>query len=257
MSSIDLAKWAVITGASDGIGRALVHELGNRGYNILAFGRNATKLDALKSEYKGAGLLEVHPLNFSNQGSGETLQSLVTDKAVELFIPAAGFGSSGNFIDLPLDTELAMVDVNCRAVVEQTQWFAQKFERQKHGTLILFSSLLGTAGSGTSAVYAATKNFIHAFAEGLRVELKPAGVKVLTICPGPTNSGFAQASQMTYSGADSASDVAKGIVKSIGKNGTIYPASRAKFLGFTLSTVPRSIRVAILTTVMRGLQSDK
>lgn len=257
MSSTNPTKWAVITGASDGIGRALVHELGGKGYNILAVGRSAFKLEALKSEYKGGGLLEAHPINFSKKGSGEELQSLVTDKTVELFIPAAGFGSSGNFVDLDLDTEIQMIDVNCRAVVEQTQWFAQKFERQKHGTLILFSSLLGTAGSGTSAVYAATKNFIHAFAEGLRVELKPAGVKVLTICPGPTNSGFAQASQMTYSGADSASDVAKGIVKSIGKNGTIYPAARARFLGLTLSTVPRSIRVAILTSVMRGLQSHK
>ena len=251
------SKWAVITGASDGIGRALVHELGNRGFNVLALGRSAAKLETLKAEYKGTGELQAHTMDFSTPGSGEDLQGLVADKAVELFIPAAGSGSSGNFVDLPLDTELAMVDVNCRAVVEQTQWFAQKFEGQKHGTLILFSSLLGTAGSGTSAVYAATKNFIHAFAEGLRVELKPAGVKVLTICPGPTNSGFAQASQMTYSGADSAADVAKGIVKSIGKNGTIYPAARARFLGFTLGTVPRGIRVEILTTVMRGLQSNK
>ena len=257
MVAANESKWAVITGASDGIGRALVHELGNQGYNVLAVGRSAAKLEALKSEYKGSGELQAHTMDFGKPGSGEDLQGLVANKAVELFIPAAGFGSSGNFVDLPLDTELEMVDVNCRAVVEQTQWFAQKFERQRHGTLILFSSLLGTAGSGTSAVYAATKNFIHAFAEGLRVELKCAGVKVLTICPGPTNSGFAQASQMTYSGADSASDVAKGIVKSIGKNGTVYPASRARFLGFTLSTVPRSIRVAILTNVMRGLQSHK
>ena len=257
MNSSNPTKWAVITGASDGIGRALVHELGGRGYNVLALGRSANKLEQLKSEYQGAGQLEAHPINFSVAGSGEALQSLVTDKAVEVFIPAAGFGSSGDFVDLDLDTELQMIDVNCRAVVEQTQWFAQKFERQKQGTLILFSSLLGTAGSGTSAVYAATKNFIHAFAEGLRVELKPSGVKVLTICPGPTTSGFAQSAQMTYSGADSASAVAKGIVEAIGKNRTIYPATRAQFLGFTLSTVPRSVRVLILTSVMKSLRSIK
>jgi short-subunit dehydrogenase len=251
------SKWAVITGASDGIGRALVIELGNRGYSVLAIGRSSAKLEALRAEYKGQGELQVHTMNFSKSGSGDELQGLVADKSVEIFIPAAGFGSSGNFVDLNLETELEMVDVNCRAVVEQTQWFAQKFERQNRGTLILFSSLLGTAGSGTSAVYAATKNFIHAFAEGLRVELKPSGVKVLTICPGPTNSGFAQASQMSYSGADSAAEVAKGIANSIGKNGTIYPATRARFLGFTLSTVPRSVRVSILTSVMRGLQSHK
>lgn len=255
MSAANASKWAVITGASDGIGRALVHELGNRGYNILAVGRSATKLNDLKADFTGKGSLQVHTMDFSKAGSADDLQGLVGDKAVELFVPAAGFGSSGNFVNLDLGNEMSMIDVNCRAVIEQTQWFAQKFERQKHGTIVLFSSLLGTAGAGTSAVYAATKNFIHAFAEGLRTELKPAGVKVLTICPGPTSSGFAQASQMTYSGADSSADVAKGIANGIGKNGTVFPAGRAKFLGFTLSTVPRTIRVAILTSFMRGLQS--
>ena len=257
MKNSNQNKWAVVTGASDGIGRALVLELSKQNYNIIAIGRSATKLEPLKANWAAATELQVHTIDFAKAGSNEALQGLVADKFVEIFAPAAGFGSSGNFFDLDLNTEMQMVDVNCRAVVEQTQWFAQKFERQKSGTLIFFSSLLGTAGAGTSAVYAATKNFIHAFAEGLRVELKPAGVKVLTICPGPTTSGFAQSAQMTYSGADSASAVAKGIVKAIGKNSTIYPAARARFLGFTLSTVPRSVRVLILTSVMKSLRSIK
>lgn len=106
----------------------MVHEIGARGYNVLAVGRTASKLEALTSEYHGVGLLEAHSLNFSKEGSGEELRSLVTDKTVDLFIPAAGFGSSGNFVDLEIDNELHMVNVNCRGVVEQTQWFAQKFE---------------------------------------------------------------------------------------------------------------------------------
>ena len=247
--------WAVITGASDGIGKALALKLGKKGYSVLAIGRSAQKLEALKAEFVGAGKLETHTIDVSKPGSGEHLQGLVADKTVELFVPAAGFGSSGNFTDLDLDFDLKMVDVNCRAVVEQTQWFAQKFEHQKHGTLVFFSSLLGIGGAGTSTVYAATKNFIHAFSEGLREELRPAGVKVLTICPGPTITGFAAAADMSFGSADTAAEVAEGIVKAIGKNGSIYPAPRARFLGFALGLVPRATRVKMLTSSMAKMQS--
>lgn len=248
-------SWAVVTGASDGIGRALSLELGRRGYKVFAVGRNAIKLASLQSEFPSTGQLEILSIDLNKASANEELLQRLGEREVELFIPAAGFGSSGNFVDQLLENELSMIDVNCRAVVEQTQFFAQRFQNQGNGTVVLFSSLLGTAGAGTSAVYAATKNFIHAFSEGLRVELRSSGVKVLTVCPGPTNSGFAEASHMTYSGADSSADVAAGIIRNLGKNKTIYPAKRAQFLGFTLSTVPRSFRVSILTNFMHGIQA--
>ncbi|MFM7030338.1 MAG: SDR family NAD(P)-dependent oxidoreductase [Micrococcales bacterium] len=254
MQANDSENWAVVTGASDGIGRALSLVLGAKGYSVIAVGRSEAKLMALESSFTGSGKILTHSVDLSVPGSAAVLESLVAGKNVTVFAPAAGFGSSGNFTGLNLQNELSMIDVNCRSVVEQTQWFAQAFAAHGTGSIVLFSSLLGTAGAGTSAVYAATKNFIHAFAEGLRQELKKSGVNVLTVCPGPTTSGFAQVSQMTYSGADTAEDVAKGIVRSISKNGTIYPAPRARLLGFTLGTVPRSLRVGILTSVMSGLQ---
>jgi short-subunit dehydrogenase len=252
MSSKNAAPWALVTGASDGIGRALVHELGKSGFNVLAVGRSSEKLKELKTVYSGSGILEVHALDFKRAGSSNVIQALVAGKKVELFAPAAGFGSIGDFVDLDLENELQMIDVNCKAVVEQTQWFAETFKRQGRGTIVMFSSILGTSGAGTSAVYAATKNFIHAFSEGLREELRSSNVKVLTVSPATTNSGFAEAAKMKFAAADEATDVAKGIVKALGKNGTVYPAPRAKFLGRTLTTVPRSLRVGILTNAMRS-----
>jgi short-subunit dehydrogenase len=248
-------SWAVVTGASDGIGRALVHELGKHNYNVLAIGRSQKKLDSLAAEYQGEGALELHTLEFNNSGSAEKIIDLVAGKNVEVFSPTAGFGSSGNFVDLDLSKELEMIDVNCRAVVEQSQFFAKKFKAQGRGTLIMFSSVLGMSGAGTTATYAATKNFIQAFSEGLRSELRQFGVNVLTVCPGLTNTGFASASKMSFSSADSAEDVAKGIVKKLGKSGTLYPTPRAKFLGFSLSLLSRKTRSVMLSKVMSGMQS--
>ena len=254
-SSAESRSWAVVTGASDGIGRALVHELSKQNFNVLAIGRSQKKLDELVAEFKGETLLEVHTMEFNSPGSAEAIQRLVGDKQVHVFSPTAGFGSSGDFVDLNLSKELEMIDVNCRAVVEQSQLFAQRFKDQGAGTLIMFSSILGFSGAGTSATYAATKNFIQAFSEGLRFELKPFGVKVLTICPALTSTGFAEASKMSFSSADSAASVAQGIVKKLGKSATVYPTPRARFLAFSLVMVPRSIRVLILSKVMGDMQS--
>lgn len=254
-SSAESKSWAVVTGASDGIGRALVHELGQKGLNVLAIGRSETKLNDLVAEYRGHGALEVHTIEFNSAGSAEAIRLLVGDKKVSVFSPTAGFGSSGNFNDLDLDRELEMVDVNCRAVVEQSQFFARIFKEQRNGTIVMFSSVLGLSGAGTSATYAATKNFIQAFSEGLRSELMPFGVKVLTVCPGLTNTGFAAASKMSFSSADSAAAVAQGIVKNLENSKTLFPTARAKFLGFALGTVTRNVRVSILSRVMSGMQS--
>jgi short-subunit dehydrogenase len=254
-SSNESNKWAVVTGASDGIGRALVHELGEKGFNILAIGRSQRKMAELVAEFKGPRFLEVHTMEFNRPGSAEALKAVIAGKKIEVFSPTAGFGSSGNFVDLDLAKEMEMIDVNCRAVVEQTQLFARIFKQQGRGTLIMFSSVLGFAGAGTTSTYAATKNFIQSFSEGLRAELKPSGVNVLTVCPALTNTGFAQASKMSFSTADSAGSVAKGIVKNLGTSRTLYPTPRAKFLVSSLAIVSRETRVALLSKIMGGMQS--
>lgn len=249
-------KWAVVTGASDGIGRALVHELGAQGFNIVAVGRSEAKMAELVAEFKGASTLETYTMEFNTPGSASALAKLVGGKTVEIFSPTAGFGSSGDFVDLDIAKELEMIDVNCRAVVEQTQFFAKKFKAAGSGNIIMFSSILGMSGAATSATYSATKNFIQAFSEGLREELKPHGVNVLTVCPGLTNTGFAQASQMNFGSADTPIDVARGIVNALGSTKTLYPTSRATVLGVMLSLVSRNMRVGMLSKVMRGMQSN-
>lgn len=173
---------------------------------------------------------------------------------VGLLINAAGFGTSGKFVDISVAEEISMLDVNCRAVLLLTHYFANVFRSKKRGGIILFSSIVAFQGVPLSANYAATKAYIQTFAEGLRVEMSKFGVDVLSVAPGPVNTGFAKRAKINLgSGADKPEVIAKGALQALGKKSTVRPGFIAKFLGYSLIMAPRFIRVIIMTAIMRGM----
>ena len=107
------------------------------------------------------------------------------DLDVGLLVAAAGFGTSGPFLDSDLTQELEMLDVNCRALLSQSLHFGRRFAERGRGGLILLASLVGFQGAPFSANYAATKAYVQSLAEALHVELALRGVDVLASAPGP------------------------------------------------------------------------
>ena len=172
-----------------------------------------------------------------------------------LVVAAAGFGSIGPFLDLPVDVETNMVDVNCRAVVQLTHGLAQRMAAQGRGGIILFGSLLGFQGVPGSATYAATKGFVQGFAEALAVELRPQGISVLSVAPGPVGTGFAARAGMHMSKADTPQTVARAALAALPKGGTLRPGFMGKLLGWSLAPLPRWGRVRVLGQVMKGMRS--
>jgi short-subunit dehydrogenase len=172
---------------------------------------------------------------------------------VGLFVAAAGFGTSGNFVNSNILDELNMVDVNCRSVVEQTYYFSNLMASKKRGGIVLFSSLVAFQGTPYSATYSATKSFIQNFAEGLHVELKPLGVSVLAAAPGPVNSGFAQRAKMQMGFSSKPESIAKGILGALGKKVTVRPDFLSKFLGWSLLLLNRWLRVLAMKQIMGGM----
>ena len=104
---------------------------------------------------------------------------------VGLLIVSAGYGTSGNFIDGSLHSEINMLKVNCEALLSLTHYYSQQFAQQKRGGIILMSSMVAFQGTPFASNYAATKAYVQTLAEGLHVELKPHGVDVLAAAPGP------------------------------------------------------------------------
>ncbi|MGF1508594.1 MAG: SDR family NAD(P)-dependent oxidoreductase [Myxococcota bacterium] len=247
--------WAVVTGASDGIGRETALKLGASGINLVLVARRTPRLEALalKVEQAHGVRTRVLSLDLSRSESVQQLLDETKDLPVGLLIAAAGYGGSGRLVDAEVHRELEMVDVNCRAVLQLTHGFAQRFMRQKRGGIVLFSSIVAFQGVPRAANYAATKAYVQSLAEGLRPELAPHGVDILVSAPGPVRSGFGDRANMRMNNAMSPSRVAVGTLSGLGRRGVVRPGFLSKFLEFGLSMLPRSLRVRVLQAVMHGM----
>lgn len=245
-------RWALVTGASDGIGRAFAIELANQGHSCVLVGRSADKLSAV-AETIGAARCRIISEDFTTPGAVARLADATSDLQIEMLVAAAGFGTSGEFVLATLPNELAMIDVNCRAVAELIHVFGQSMIRQRKGAIIVFSSLVAFQGVPRSANYAATKAYIQTLAEGLRPELKPFGVDVLSVAPGPIASGFAARAGLTMGLSQTPEIVARQSLAALGRKTTVRPGWLAKLLIGSLSLLPRWGRTAIMTQIMAGM----
>ena len=180
--------YSLITGASSGIGECFARELAARGKNLLLVARSGDKLKALASELRTTHriLAEPLPMDLSEPGAGGRLARQVGQRGfeIDLLINNAGFGARGKFWELPLDKQTALMRLQIEALMELT------FHFLRNGGIINVSSMTGFQPIPYATAYAATKAFINSFSMGLREELRPYKVVVVTLCPGGTRTNF-------------------------------------------------------------------
>ncbi len=251
--------WAVVTGASDGIGREFAVRLAERGINVLLAARRKELLDTLASELSERFGVQTAVVSgdLANPSSIDDLVARTRDLDVGLLVAAAGFGTSGPFVDANLSEELGMIDVNCRAVAALSHAFGRRFVDRKRGGIVFMSSLVAYQGVPRAANYAASKAYVQSFAEGLRLELKPLGVDVIASAPGPIRSGFAARASMTLGLAQTPREVAGETLARLGHRGTVRPGWLAKFLEASLMFLPRRGRVRMMSVVMAGMTKPR
>jgi uncharacterized protein len=247
--------WAVVTGASDGIGKAMATELAQSGTNLVLVARRHHVLEQISSDLVSRFNIKTRLIDadlVQAQGVERVLEE-TQSLDVGMLITAAGFGTSGLFINTSLDQEIAMLNVNCQAVLAMTHAFAQRFVSRGRGAIVLLSSLVAYQGVPYSAHYAATKAYIQSFAEGLSYELAPLGVDVLATTPGPVNSGFAAVANMQMGEALDPETVARGTLRALGRKSVVRPGMLSKFLLGSLDMLPRPLRVRAMAQIMRGM----
>ncbi len=250
--------WALVTGASDGIGRAVAKELAGLGINVVLVARNKTKLDELSREIETNKVqTKVISLDLSLPDANSKLFAQTAGMDIGLLCAIAGYGSSGNFLDSEISTELNMLDLNCRAVIEQAHHYGRLLKARGKGGMILMGSIFSFQGVPGSANYAATKSYTQSLAEGLHYELKPLGIDVLSAAPGPVRSGFADRADMKMSQTDQPAIVAQQILAALGHSVTVRPGPVSKLLGYSLGTLPRSLRIKMLEKVMTTMTITK
>lgn len=248
--------WAVVTGASSGIGRALALGLAQAGLNVVLVARGREALDRLASELGSTHGVEARAVaaDLGTLDGIQTVEDATRDLDVGLLVAAAGFGTSGPFLNADAERECRMLDVNCRAVLLHSLAFGRRFAARGRGGVVLMGSLVGFQGTPLAAHYAATKAYVQALAEALHVELAPAGVDVLASAPGPVHSGFAARAGMTMGLAARPDAVARATLHALGRRRmTVLPGALSKALTYSLMPLPRQARVRIMRAVMAGM----
>jgi hypothetical protein len=187
-------KWALVTGASAGIGEALAEELAQGGTNIVLTARRKDRLDALARRLAATYKIQtqVFPADLADPAASERIFAFTRDKGIEidLLINNAGFGKYREFHSVAKERLLEMVQVNCAAVVHLTHLFVQGMVARRRGDILILASTASFQAVPYISTYAATKAFDLLFAEGLEEELKPYGIRVCALCPGSTESEF-------------------------------------------------------------------
>ncbi|NIO09439.1 MAG: SDR family NAD(P)-dependent oxidoreductase [Deltaproteobacteria bacterium] len=188
--------FAVITGASRGIGATYARALAQRGFDLLLVSRDASRLHALATTLQNTNGVEVETavLDLAQPDAGHQLFVLSRQKRehVDLVINNAGFGMYGPFVDMPLPRIHEMLRLHVNTVVDSTRLFLPSMIERKAGAIINVASLAGFFPIPYLSEYAATKAFMISFSEALAEEVRPLGVYIQTCCPGYTDTDFHQ-----------------------------------------------------------------
>jgi short-subunit dehydrogenase len=247
--------FALVTGASEGIGRSFATELAKRGLNVLLVARRADALKQLSQELesKYKVLCPVLVADLSVPADVENVLHHAQQLDMGLVICNAGYGTAGNFLDSDLETEMNMLRVNCDAVTRMVHVLGRQLRTRGKGGMVLMSSIVATQGAPRSANYAASKAYIHSLGEALQEEWCGLGIDLLLVAPGPVATGFAKRSKMQMGQAATPDVVAIESLEALGKKRLVHPGWLAKLLFFSLATAPRNIRVKIMGVIMNGM----
>jgi short-subunit dehydrogenase len=186
--------WALVVGASAGLGEAFARALASRGIHLLLLARRKEALEALASNLRKTYGVEVRleAMDVGRADLGERATKLAEGVEVGLLVYNAAHSVIGNFLDHPLEEQLRVVDVNCRGPLTLAHLFGQAMARRGRGGLVLMTSLAGSQGGPLLACYAASKAFNLVLAEGLWAELGSRGVDVIACRAGATRTpGYA------------------------------------------------------------------
>jgi short-subunit dehydrogenase len=189
-------KWALVTGASAGIGQALAQELAAGGTNLVLTARRQDRLETFAGELRAKHGIrtEVFAADLAQASAPEQIFAFTKERSltVDLLINNAGFGQFGEVPTVEAQRLLDMVQVNCSAVVHLTRLYLPEMVARRNGDILILASVASFQAVPYISVYAATKAFDLLFAEGLAEEMRPHGIRVCALCPGSTESEFHQ-----------------------------------------------------------------
>lgn len=193
-------KWALITGASTGIGREFAKLFAADGWNLALTARDKARLDFLASELQSRHHIstQVLPADLSVPGVPAEIFGRLRSAPISALVNNAGFGRQGPFAQL--DSHTALMQVNMVALVELTHLFLKPMLERREGRILNVASVAAFQPGPFLTLYYASKAFVYSFSCGLAEELRGSGVTVTVLCPGATRTEFHARAGMTETG---------------------------------------------------------
>lgn len=254
--------WALVTGASSGIGEALSRELARRRVSVALVARREDRLARLAIELRREHGVDARAvaLDLADPRAVDEVTDATRDLPIGLVAANAGFGDKGPFVVRPRDELARMIDVNCRATTLLCHAFVGRLLARGHGGVLITSSTAAFQGTPLTAVYAATKAFDLLLAEGLHHELAPHGVDVVALCPGgtdtegPTRTGVDPAK--VPMGLMNPRDVARAGLDALGRRAIVVPGAHNKLSALATRALPRGVASQLAGRMIRRVTGE-
>ena len=257
-------SWALVTGASTGIGRSISEQLAQQGLNLVAVARNQSKLEILKNdlEAKYDILVKTISEDLSKPAASSEIAEQTADIDIGLLVANAGIENNGPFIDNDANDESRLLALNIVSPMQLSHIFAKRFTDRGKGGILLISSLFGYQGVPYVANYSASKAYILSLGEALNVELKPLGIDVTVLSPGMTKTPMTDNMSVDFNRMP-ITQHAPGVVANVGlnalgKKATVVPGLINKIYAWENRFIPRSWPVKLFGfLVSRASTGDK
>ncbi len=245
-------KWAIVTGASSGIGKEFAFYLAREKMNLILISRrNKNELAKQLKEQYGTEIISLD-LDLSIPENLEIIKEEIEERDIGILINNAGFSKVGNFVKNDINTYMEMINLNCTAPVYLTHITLEKMLNKKRGAIIFLGSLLAYQPAPYMSVYSATKSFDLTFGLSLYSELKKQGIDILVINPGSTKTEFHQIAGSSGGFFQRrADDVVRTAMKSLGKKPTAVDGIINKILVTGGRIIPVKLSLAITEKIAR------
>lgn len=252
-------KWALVTGASAGIGEALAKQLAEAGTHLVLTARRTDRLQELASELSSKHRIqtEIFVADLSKPGVPKELFAFTSGKniEIELLVNNAGFGVFGYLHEASEDRLLEMIQVNCSAVVHLTRLYLPSMVERRRGDVLIVASTASFQAVPFISTYAATKAFDLIFAEGIAEEVRPFGVHVCALCPGSTNTEFQQVAgqpDRAFRSAETAEKVARVGLEALARGRTfVISGAMNRLMMESERLAPRRFTAQMAAKIMR------
>ena len=255
-------EWALVTGASKGIGLEYSRQIAAKGLNVVLVARSEDRLSdlatAIENDYSVK--TRIVAADLTDPSGATRLIEATADMDIGLLVNNAGREDSGPFLQIPLDDAIKTIDLNIKVPVQLTRNYAPKMVARKKGGIVFMSSIVAFQGIPNIANYAATKAWDLVFAEGVAAELEQSNIDVLSVNPGFTKSELSP--DISFDDLPFKPMVASAVVKTaladLGSSQLSVPGLVNKFLYYSGKYVqPRRVNTAAFGSVFRKVLRKK